>query len=192
MATKKKKRTTKKKKTGRRKKTTAKRAATRGPGRKKKKKKKTTRKKQGARSLSSLSTSELQAELERREAQRGELERERDALLAQLSSIEDELSALGGAARRRGPGRPRKINSAPRAKTGGRRRGRRARNSMNLVESLQKTLAGRTMSVTDVTEQVQKDGYQTTSANFRTIVNQALLSNPNVFKKVDRGQYTAK
>ncbi|TVQ52286.1 MAG: hypothetical protein EA377_10600 [Phycisphaerales bacterium] len=190
MATKKKKRTTKKKKTGRRKKTTAKRTAKRGPARKKKKK--TTRKKRGTRALSSLSTSELQAELERREAQRGELERERDALLAQVASIEDELNTLGGTPRRRGPGRPRKVGTAPRAVSRGRRRGRRARNSMNLVEALKKTLAGRTMSVTDVTEQVQKEGYQTTSANFRTIVNQALLSNPGDFKKVSRGQYTAK
>jgi hypothetical protein len=48
------------------------------------------------------------------------------------------------------------------------------------------------MSVTDVAEAVKQAGYKTTSSNFRVIVNQALLANPKVFRKVARGEYTAR
>lgn len=61
---------------------------------------------------------------------------------------------------------------------------------MNLVEALVKVLTGRTMSVTEVTQAVQDAGYQTSSANFRTIVNQTLIKS-KAFKKVSRGKYTA-
>ena len=61
---------------------------------------------------------------------------------------------------------------------------------MNLVEALSATLQGKTMSVTDAAEAVQRAGYQTTSPNFRTMVNAALL-NKKKFKRVQRGQYTS-
>lgn len=80
-------------------------------------------------------------------------------------------------------------SSAPRGK---RRRGRRPKNTMSLVEALHKTLAGKVMSVVEIVPAVQADGYKTTSANFRTIVNQTLISNPDKFRKVARGQYTSK
>jgi hypothetical protein len=48
------------------------------------------------------------------------------------------------------------------------------------------------MSVSDVADAVKKAGYQTTSSNFRVIVNQALLANPKIFRKVARGEYTAR
>ena len=44
----------------------------------------------------------------------------------------------------------------------------------------------------DVLEAVQKAGYKTVSKTFRTIVNQALIANGKVFRKVSRGQYTAR
>jgi hypothetical protein len=53
-------------------------------------------------------------------------------------------------------------------------------------------LSGNSLSVSDVAEAVQKAGYKTSSPNFRTIVNQALLANKNLFRKVERGVYTAK
>ena len=68
---------------------------------------------------------------------------------------------------------------------------RRPQNATNLVEALSKVLTEKVMSVTDVTEAVQKAGYQTTSPNFRTIVNQALIASGK-FKRMGRGQYTAK
>ena len=71
-------------------------------------------------------------------------------------------------------------------------RGKRPKNKLNLVAALGKVLKKETLSVTDAAAAVQRIGYRTTSPNFRTIVNQALLANRKVFKKVGRGQYTAK
>ena len=54
------------------------------------------------------------------------------------------------------------------------------------MKSVGETMAiGRTFA-----EAVQKAGYQTTSPNFRTIVNQTLLKKKH-FKRVERGQYTS-
>ncbi len=62
------------------------------------------------------------------------------------------------------------------------------------------TLKGKTLSVTELAEAVQKEHpgklmayncYKTTSPNFRTIVNQALLKDDR-FKRVSRGMYTVK
>ena len=62
---------------------------------------------------------------------------------------------------------------------------------MNLEDALAKTLTGHTMGVSEVADAVQAAGYQTTSPNFRTIVNQTLIRS-NKFKKVSHGKYTAK
>lgn len=133
--------------------------------------KKVTSKKSG--SLNTMSLAELQAELHRREKGIRKLERRRERLLDELAGIDVELAAVGAL-----------------SASGGVRR--RPRNEMNLVDSLAKVLKNKTMSVTEATEAVQKAGYMTTAANFRTIVNQALIREKKVFKKVARGQYTAK
>ncbi|MEO1129536.1 MAG: hypothetical protein AAFX05_07495, partial [Planctomycetota bacterium] len=70
-------------------------------------------------------------------------------------------------------------------------RGRRPRNEASLADSLTKLLRNKAMSVTDAAQAVQDAGYKTTSPNFRTIVNQTLLKDKR-FKRVARGQYTAK
>lgn len=133
--------------------------------------KKTTTKKPA--SLNTMSMAELQAELQRRERGVRKLERRRERLLGELAQVDTELAAVGAL-----------------SASGGVRR--RPRNEMNLVDSLAQVLDGKTMSVTDVTAEVQKAGYLTTAANFRTIVNQALIREKKVFKKISRGQYTAK
>ena len=133
--------------------------------------KKTTPKKPS--SLNTMSMAELQAELQRRERGVRKLERRRERLLGELAQVDTELAAVGAL-----------------SASGGVRR--RPRNEMNLVDSLATVLNGKTMSVTDVTAEVQKAGYLTTAANFRTIVNQALIREKKVFKKISRGQYTAK
>lgn len=168
------------------------------------KKKRTSSRQRAVRGLANIPTSKLRDELERRSEQLGQLEQRRDELAAQLNEIDTELEAIGarpsgGAAPKRGPGRP---PGRPRGRPPGRPRGRppgrpkgsrrRYSNKASLVDALAKTLQSKTMSVSDAADQVQKEGYKTTSPNFRTIVNQALLSNPKVFKKVSRGQYTAK
>ena len=130
-------------------------------------------------SLKGLSMDALQAEIERRRHASGPLMRKRAKLLRQLDAVNAQLGlgsdSSGGASPRggRGPGR------------------KRAQNSMSLVEALQKTLRGTTLGVTEAGDAVRRAGYKTTSPNFRTIVNQALIKYPKLFKKVSRGQYTA-
>jgi len=123
--------------------------------------------------LNDMSTAELHAELQRRGRSVKKLERRREKLLADLADVEAELAQEGA------------LSSA-----GGIRR--RPRNEKNLVDALHEVLQGKTMSVTEATQAVQQAGYITTAANFRTIVNQALLREKKKFKKVARGQYTAK
>lgn len=161
----------------------------------------------GAGTLRGVPTSELQAELERRaqdldrlEARRDELMQEVDSVEAEISTISAALGGRGGARRqagrarggaRRGPGRPRKNAAAPAGR--GRRAGagrKRPRNEESLEVALAKVLKGKTMGVTEAAEAVQKAGYKTSSPNFRTIVNQALLRS-DLIKKTGRGAYTA-
>ncbi len=145
----------------------------------------------GGRGLTVVSTSALRAELDRREGAVGDLMSRHRELAEELSKIESELSALGvmpGAKRGRpavrGRGRPRGPSAAVPA---GRKR---HQNDSNLEQALANVLKGQTMGVTEVAAAVQDAGYRTTSPNFRTIVNQALLRS-NLIKKVSRGKYTA-
>jgi predicted transcriptional regulator len=139
------------------------------------KKKKVSKKRASTKAISpsSMTTAELQAELQRRERNVRRLERRREKLMGDLTEVEQALAAEGAL-----------------SATGGIRR--RPRNEMNLVDSLATVLKGTEMSVTEVTQAVQEAGYMTTAANFRTIVNQALIRENKRFKKVSRGRYTAK
>lgn len=131
-------------------------------------------------SLKGISLTELQQELRRRQAGASTLIRRRDTIAAKLAKVDAELAALGiqgGRSSGKGPAIP-----------AGRKR---PINDMNLVEYLQKVLKGKTMGVTEAANAVMKAGYKTTAANFRTIVNQTLIKHKTIFKKVQRGQYTA-
>ncbi len=150
--------------------------------------------------LSRLSVADLRREIGRRQKMVGGLMRKREKLVSQLNAIDAELAEYGnlpggGAAggRGRGPGRPagRPAAAGRRGGGGGGGGGRRPRNDATLVESLKKVLTGKTMSVTEVAQAVQEAGYKTSSPSFRTIVNQTLI-NSGEFKRVGRGQYTAK
>lgn len=126
--------------------------------------------------------SALEAELRRREARVGGLVKQHAKLVAAARKLEAKIRQLGG--------------DSIASPLGGKKRGakpgvKRPRNERNLVESLAALLKGRSMNVTKITDEVQKAGYNTTSPNFRTIVNQTLI-NSNRFKKVSRGVYTAK
>lgn len=129
-------------------------------------------------SLKGISIADLQLELRRRQSGATSLIRRRETVAAKLAKIDAELAALGIVSGR-GKGA---------VATGGRKR---PVNEMNLVQSLQKVLKGKTMGVTEAAQAVTKAGYKTTAANFRTIVNQTLIKHKTVFKKVSRGQYTA-
>ncbi|HYE02092.1 MAG TPA: hypothetical protein VD963_02535 [Phycisphaerales bacterium] len=134
--------------------------------------------------LSRLSISELQAEMSRRTRLLRGLVRRRERLADKLARLDAQIESLGGAVDGGGGTRGRRGGGARPAR-------RRPRNEMNLVEALRQLLAGKTMSVTEAAEAVQNAGYKTTSSSFRTIVNQTLI-NSGAFKKVARGQYTAK
>ncbi len=125
--------------------------------------------------LSGVSVTDLRRELGRRQRRVGTLIKKRERLMSAVRELDQTISELGGIAR------------------GGTFVGARKRpkNDMNLVEALTKVLTDKTMSVTEVAEAVQKAGYATTSPSFRTIVNQTLI-NSGKFKRVARGQYTAK
>lgn len=138
------------------------------------------------RSLSTLSVSDLQAELSRRKKRVHTLVRKRNRLVSQLQTIDAQIQAEGGVDMvRMAPGR------RGAAGGGGGGGGKRPRNSANLADSMAKVLSGKTMGVTELAEAVQKAGYQTTSPNFRTIVNQTLIKDKR-FKRIERGQYTVR
>ena len=123
--------------------------------------------------LGAVSMEELQAEMARRSKVVGRLERRRSKLHAEIAIVEAELGSFGAL-----------------SASGGIRR--RPRNEMNLVDTLSKVLKNKTLSVTDAAQAARDSGYMTTAANFRTIVNQALIREKKSFKKISRGQYTAK
>ena len=161
----------------------AKRTTRKAAGRKRVSRRKTTSKKttqsKARRSekngtLSSLSLDALQTELARRQRQIGTLERKRDRLASQLEEVEQELAelgALGGVT----------VDGVR----------KRPKNDASLADSLAKVLKSKTMSVTEVADAVRQAGYRTSAENFRTIVNQTLIKDKR-FKKVARGQYTAR
>lgn len=121
-------------------------------------------------SLSAIPVSTLQAEIRRRQRSVTPLQRRREKLLAKLAAVDAQIRELGG--------------SVP----GGRVR---PQNSVNLADALAGVLKGKTLGVSEAADAVLKSGYQTNAANFRTIVNQTLIKNRSMFKKIGRGQYTA-
>ncbi|MEM9166892.1 MAG: hypothetical protein AAGB48_07680 [Planctomycetota bacterium] len=146
---------------------------------KKTRKKRSVKKARGRRTnsasnLDAISDEALRAELSRRQRQSTTLLRKRDRLRAQLDAVEAELRANGASLAGLGSGR------------------RRPSNAMTLVDAMHSVLDGKEFSVTDLALEVQRSGYNTTSPNFRTIVNQTLIKNPKLFKRVARGTYTAK
>ena len=162
----------------------------------KNRKKSTTRKGSG---LSSFSFSDLQAEMDRR---RNTLESRRDELVAELNEIEKELgeSSTGRKAvkkkytgKKRGPkpGSKRKKTAKKTSRKKTTRKKRTPRKG-SLVSTLQEVLDGKTMTVSDATEAIQKSGYKSKSPNLRMMVNQQLLKHKDKFRKVSRGKYTAK
>ena len=130
--------------------------------------------------LSRASLGELQQELQVRIK---DLQSRREALVRELQEVDEKLLAHTG-----GPGG----EEAHRAMQSGYRRvQQRIQNEQCLAEALVEVLSAETLSVTAAAAAVQAHGYQTTSPNFRTIVNQTLIAHPDRFERVRRGHYTA-
>jgi hypothetical protein len=88
-----------------------------------------------------------------------------------LDAIDREIAKLGG---------------------GSNAKGGRVKNSQSLVSTLETVLKGKaSMSVGDIVDAVQARGYRSNSANFRGIVNQTLIKEPQ-FTSVGRGMYHLK
>lgn len=119
---------------------------------------------------------DLRREFERRRRSSGKLLKKRQKLSAQLEEIDAQLAMLD-------------VSTGGPSRSGGVRK--RPQNTMGLVPFLVKVLTNKTMGVTEVSMAVQRAGYKTTSPNFRTIVNQALIKHTDKFKKLGRGKYTA-
>jgi hypothetical protein len=125
--------------------------------------------------LSGIPLSALSREIERRRSKASVLLRDRKRLATRLAALDAKIARLGAdSGRARGIGSPRGDNSS------------------TLAGALVKLLTGNTLSVTEMAKEVQTQGYKTNSPNFRTIVNAALINHPNLFKRVARGQYTAR
>jgi hypothetical protein len=97
-----------------------------------------------------------------------------ESIDAELDSVELALGLRGDAGSPPPPGR------------------KRFRNNQNLVKTLHKALRGQRMSVNDAVVAVRELGYQTTSPNFRIIVNQTLCNHKKEFKRLSRGLYTSR
>lgn len=132
---------------------------------------KTTGARRGAASLEGMTVAELQLELRRRQRDASKLLRKRDRLMGELQKLNEEIASMGADG----------MGVTPSG---------RARNSMTLPDALVQVLSGVTMSVTEAADAVRAAGYHSAAANFRTMVNQALIRDKR-FKKVSRGRYTA-
>jgi hypothetical protein len=151
--------------------------------------------------LASLPVTALVGEIDRR---RTDLEARRDDLATQIATLDAEIvdlgSLTGGSAPgrmragrgRRGPGRPKgSHNKAHRGRGAKPGRGRGG-NEKSLPVLLHELLRGKTMSVPEMAEAAKKAGHKSKSKDFRNVVGLALFGNKKIFKRVSRGQYTAK
>jgi hypothetical protein len=130
--------------------------------------------------ISNLSVVDLQRMIDRRHSEMRKLEKQRAKWQKKVDAVDREIAALGGAPGRGGRG-------------GGRGVGSRARNEMSLPDVIAQVLtrAGGPAAVGDIMDGVLAAGYRSNSANFRGIVNQALIKDKR-FTSAARGQYQIK
>jgi hypothetical protein len=161
--------------------------------------------------LKSISTSDLHAELMRREKTVAALISRRDKLRRELEELDRELDELGGAP---GPAR-RRTGPAPSAGRGvawagegsgeagaasveaageggadaPRPKRTRARNAVSLADALAQSMEIRAVvTPAEAAEMVLRNGYTSTSKNLGMMVSNALARDPR-FHRVSRGQY---
>ena|ERR1700728_3799828 len=121
-----------------------------------------------------FSITQLEKMLDDQRSKLNGLTRARAKLQKRLDALDSRISSLGGP-------------------TGG-GAGGRARNKVSLNESIVAVLtrSGSAMSVGDIVDRVLARGYATTSPNFRSIVNQALIKDERFAKAGVRGSYQLK
>jgi hypothetical protein len=127
--------------------------------------------------LTTVSTSALQAEIQRRERGVEALQRRRAGLAEALAEVEAELARLGH-----------DVSSGSGAAGAG-ERAPRARNDISLGDALAQAMEVRAVvTPAEAADLVRANGYQSTSKNFNMIVSNALAKDPR-FRRVSRGQY---
>jgi len=128
------------------------------------------------RSSDGLSLAQLERLMQSRRTELTRLTRERDKVQKKLDALNDRISEISGGM----------VGTT----RGG---GSRARNTVNLPEVIHQVLskAGAAVSVGDIMGKVRAAGYRSNSANFRGIVNQALIKDKR-FTTAGRGMYQLK
>ncbi len=129
-------------------------------------------------------------EIERRRALIGTLVAQREDLTEQLNALNSEITELGSIAGSSNGEAPRRGRGRPKGSGKGRRAGRDGMDSLATV--LQSVLRGKTMRVPEMSDAAIRIGYKSKSKNFRNVVALTMLKNKKAFKRVSRGQYTAK
>jgi DNA-binding transcriptional MerR regulator len=120
-----------------------------------------------------LSILELESLLQEKRFTVQKLHKQRAELQKKLEQLDREITRLGG-------------STEPRTAGG------RVRNGVSLVAALEEVLRGKPpMGVGEILQAVLARGYQSTSANFRGIINQTLIKEKQ-FKAIGRGIYTVK
>lgn len=121
----------------------------------------------------SLSVGELESLLRKRQ-------RELESLMKRRAKVEKKLHALDE--------RIRAVSGSGFVKRGG-----RPKNEVSLVEAIESALKGaaKPLTVGDIVDRVTASGYQSSSANFRGIVNQTLIK-AKQFQNAGRGLYALK
>ena len=128
-----------------------------------------------------MTIAQLENVLSNRRAQLNDLLKERNRAQQRLETIERQIARVAGRGFSNG-------NSGSAGAGGG-----RVRNAASLVQTMESILkgSGKPMPVGDITQAVLKTGYRTTSANFRSIVNQTLIKEKQ-FSSAGRGLYQLK
>ena len=124
------------------------------------------------RSISSLSLNELQAMISSQRSQLSKLRRQRAEMQRDLDAIDRRIGVIEGR---------------------GGRIGGRAKNAKSLVKTMEEILgkSSKPMQVSAIVDAILAAGYKTTSANFRSIVNQTLIKEKQ-FTAAERGKYQLK
>ena len=128
-----------------------------------------------------LSIAQLEQVLRARRSQLQKLAKQRAKIARELARLDQRIGMLGGGAGGGG------------GRISGMGGGGRARNAKSLVEAIEDVMSknAKPMGVGDIVNAVQKNGYRSSSANFRGIVNQTLIKEKQ-FTSAGRGVYQLK
>lgn len=124
------------------------------------------------RSINSFSLGELQKLIDNQKSSLSKLRQQRAKVAKELGKIDRQIASIEGKGLRGGGG---------------------AKNAMGLVKTMEMILgkSGKPMQVADIVNGVLATGYRSTSPQFRSIVNQALIKDKR-FTSTERGKYTLK